>query len=854
MRETDTQGQGSMRGSLGPLPEPERSISRSRSEKVGSAVARAALVGAVLVAAFWTGGVGQEPLAVLTALGVVAWLGVVPFRPVRRVVNPYAWLWWLLGVWSLIAVIPLPHSIVAMVHANSVAMSDASRAALNLPALDFLPIAIAPAEAAFQAALYLTAASLSLIAGLVLADHEIAPVITRWRRWLAVLPLVLAGIWHLAWANWSGPLVPLDARLQLRNFTFVNPNHVAALLTMGLALAATSLVSVRTVLDQRVMSGVVLAHVIALALTPSRAGLLGMVFVGAATVIRRPMRRKSTRIEKHILQSERRRDFALKIVIAVTATAVVALPTIEAEFGKMAIVGRKDPKLSMFFEVLPHLEDGLLFGQGAGSLPVVLLQQTAKTNVRQEFAENIVLDRIVAQGAPFAALFLVALLFLLLRPLWKWPRRGEAAVFAMAMVAVALHEVVDFSLEMAGALVPFLLVAAMMDRSRAASWTERSLTTSFGSRPATLLGSAIGLVLGGSLLVGAWDQRSFELAGSMESLGAEEASHVVASRFAHSHHAFYRLGRIRMDAGDNEGAWKALTRAIELRPSSTHARLFRIAVGLRLQRDTPDDIHVLLADPELSQRVAGLLLSSRDGTRQGIEASIRFPELAWEFGYRASQDNPAALQPLTNALRKAYPGKYSAVEQLLAQEYLRVGLYEPAQIIAGMLLGQPETEPRGWYVLAMLARWRGDHNRAHVLFAHVCAHYREAMPDSCLAAMDESLLRGRPKEAISYIRAQFKNIGAYGKTLSGYWSRLGMGLYDDERYDDALSAGRRSLSYDRSNLDAQRIIAKSALRMGNWRLAELTLEPIRELGGSTKEIADLANEISETRGPWSRGD
>lgn len=853
MRETDTQARP-MRGSLGPQPEPERSFSRSWSEKVGSGVARVALGLAVVVGAFWTGGFGQEPLAALTALGVIAWLGVVPFRPVRRVVNPFAWLWWAMGVWSLIAVIPLPRGIVAALHANAVAISDASRAALDLPVLDFLPIAVAPAEAAFQASLYLTAASLSLIAGLALSDHDIGPLITRSRRWLAVLPLVLAGIWHLAWANWSGPFIPLDARLQLRHFTFVNPNHVASLLTMGLALSATSLVSVRSVLDQRVMSGLVLAHVIALALTPSRAGLLGMIFVGAATVIRRPMRRKSTRIEKHILQSERRRDFILKIVVAVTATAVVALPTIEAEFGKMAIVGRKDPKLSMFFEVLPHLDDGLLLGQGAGTLPVVLLQQDPQTKVRQDFAENIVLDRIVAQGAPFALFFLVSLLWLLLRPMWLWPRRGEAAVFAMAMVAVALHEVVDFSLEMAGALVPFLLVGALMDRARAGSWIERSWTTSLGSRPATLLGSAIGLVLGGSLLVGSWDHRVFELEGTMERLGAEEATHVVATRFGHSHHAFYRLGRIRMDAGDNEGAWKALTRAIELRPSSTHARLFRTAVGLRLGRDTPDDIPILLADPELSQRTAGLLLTSPDGTRQAIAASVKNPDLAWEFGYKASQVNPAALQPLTAALREAYPGKYSAVEQLLAQEYLRIGLYEPAQIIAGLLLGQPETESRGWYVMAMLSRWRGDHNRAHVLFAHVCAHYRDVMPDSCLAAMDEALQRGRPKEAIAYIRAQFKNIGAYGKTLSGYWSRLGLALYSDGRYDDALSAGRRSLSYDRTNLDAQRVIAKAALRMGNWRLAELTMEPIRELGGSTQEITDLANEISETRGPWRAGD
>ena len=157
-------------------------------------------------------------------------------------------------------------------------------------------------------------------------------------------------------------------------------------------------------------------------------------------------------------------------------------------------------------------------------------------------------------------------------------------------------------------------------------------------------------------------------------------------------------------------------------------------------------------------------------------------------------------------------------------------------------------------MLAMLSAWRGDHNRAHILFAHVCEHYREAIPDSCLAAMNESLRRGRPKEALTYIRGQFNNIGYYGKTLSFYWSRLGEALYANERYDDALSACRRSLSYNRSNLDAQRLIAKSALRTGNWRLAELAMQPIRDLGGSTKEISDLANEISETRGPWRAGD
>ncbi len=824
-------------------------ISRTASELASARVGRASLVLAMLVAMFWTGGTEQEPVAIAIGLGVVGWAMALTFRQLAPAPNPYAWLFWLLGIWSLLPLLPLPRLLVSALHPQALALSDASRAALGLEPLAMLSLSMAPAESAFQAALMLGGGSMAMTGGLLLSDHQGRRMSVHAGRWLAAMPLAIGGLWQLAWAPWFAPYIPLEMREQLRYLTFVNPNHVSSLLLLGLGLSFGAVVAEGTEGGQGPNQLVAALSAALLAVTPSRSGIIGLVIVGAFILTRQPKTRPHLRVDKEKPLAQNRRARLLRSIAALGTLAILGLPALEREFGPMFVLGRRDAKLVAFESAWHHLFDSFWVGQGFGSLPVKTLQHAAGIDVRLEFVENIILDLILAHGVPVAVLVIAFLLYAVIMPFRRWTSYGVHAAPTIALAAVLLHDLADFSLHIAGVLFPFLMVATIADHLRPAPYhgpKGRYWTT----RASTLVASGIGLCLAAALIFGAWNARNRDIGDRLRDLPADKAREVVATVYPYSHHAFYRLGRTLLAEGKAEAAVVALSRAIELRPKSLHARLFRLVTMLKTGGGDPSDVATLLDHPgELQQRAIAELLQFEHGAKLAVDAAVAVPARAWSVAVHASDHRPKTLFDLGNALRVAHKGRRFGVEYLIATRLASAGDLDQARRIGLGLLSDPTTEPLGWRALASIDNRNGNYKRAFTLYSDVCERSGGESAEACIEAVSVAPKLADSAAALAGVRSLYPFMRGNEVMLSAYWLALAETSLAAGMPDEAMAAAHRAHGYDRASTRARWLLARAALRLGNWHTAESKLAELRAAGVPESELAELSQEVSATRGP-----
>lgn len=824
-------------------------ISRTGGEITAARVGRASLVLAMLVAVFWTGGTEQEPVAIALGLGVVGWAMALTFRQVAPAPNPYAWMFWLLGIWSLVPLLPLPRFMVSFLHPQALTLSDSSRAALGLEPLSMLALSMAPAESAFQAALMIGGGSMAMTGGLLLSDHQGRRMSVHAGRWLAVMPLAIGGLWQLAWAPWFAPYVPLEMREQLRYVTVVNPNHVSSLLLLGLGLSFGAVVAEGTEGGQGPNQVVAALSAALLAVTPSRSGIIGLVIVAAFVLTRQPKTRPHLRVDKEKPLAQNRRARVLQTIAALGALGVIGLPALEREFGPMFILGRRDAKLIAFESAWNHLFDGFWVGQGFGSLPVKTLQHATGVDVRLEYVENMVLDLIVAHGVPMAALVIAFILYAVIMPFRRWTRYGVHAAPTIALAAVLLHDLADFSLHVAGVLFPFLMVATIADHLRPAPYhgpKGRYWTT----RASTLVASGIGLCLAAALIFGAWDARNRDIGERLADLPSDKASEVVATVYPYSHHAFYRLGRSLLAEGKREAAIVALGHAIELRPKSLHARLFRLVTMLEDGGGDPTDVETLLDHPGDLQKLAIAELMKTDyGAKLAIDAAVAAPSRAWSVAVHASEHRPKTLFDLGNALRAAHKGRRFGMEYLVATRLASAGDLDQARRIGLGLLSDPTTEALGWRALASIDNRTGNHKRAFTLYADVCQRSAGEEVEACIEAVSVAPKLTERAAALAGVRSLFPFMRGNELMMRAYWLALAETSLEAGMPDEAMAAAQRAHGYDRQSTRARFLLARAALRLGNWHTAESKLEELRGAGVSESELIELSNEVSATRGP-----
>jgi hypothetical protein len=160
----------------------------------------------------------------------------------------------------------------------------------------------------------------------------------------------------------------------------------------------------------------------------------------------------------------------------VTAGYVAALLTVAASWGQIDRVltrferAPEDPRLQIWQDTLQVIHDFPLTGTGLNTYGIAMLhyQQKADFGTRNIEAHNDYLQ-LAAEGGLLLGIPALIVLLLFVREVWRRfrEREDDASTYWLrvgavtGMIAVAIQEVTDFTLQMPGAAVLFVVLAAI---------------------------------------------------------------------------------------------------------------------------------------------------------------------------------------------------------------------------------------------------------------------------------------------------------------------------------------------------------------------------------------------------------
>ncbi len=823
----------------------------SRMRRVFRWISRVLLLVAVATALMWQGGVSLPALITCFVLVALAWLFAIPALPHKPPRIRFAWIWLGLGIWSLVQAAPLPRGLVRLLHPRAVEMADASRKALNLPVLDWLPMTLAPSDGAIQAALMLLAGLTGILLATVFMGSNGRFLVDRARAMLVVLISVSQWFWLCVHQPELADYVPQSLRNLLVHFTFINPNSQSGLVNIAIALSLGRVIHASTVRWQTVYVTVCLALSLCVMLIPSRGGILTLGFMLAMTVFTLPRPPETRRIDpREKLVKAQRRLLALAVSVALLG-AIVALPAMDQEFG--GTDANKMAKFVAFRKTAGLLVANPLFGVGAGSLPVIAGTDPLFSTARVDFAENMAMQRILDSGWPLGLLFIGAVLWQLWQVVQRWNRVEAAPALLVSTCTLLLANLADFSMELAGGLLPFIVVATSLDRvlppsaeSRKKPWRLR--------RNHKILMAVAGVVVAGTgwMLARASVALSRNDNANLTDLPMAQAREITAKWYLHDHHAFYILGRKALEAHDKKQALALFDRAVVLRPDSKHAHLFRFATRLEVQdtRGAKEDLAWLIHfDPEMMRRAINLC------TRAGIGADVLaavVPELA-EYSYQIGIEllvakRPDLVEKVAMDLRKRFPSRHFGIDAARGSLYVKRGLLKPARKIAGDLMSDPATRLEGYMLEGELRAAAGRPYEAFHMFRQVC-DTTPGNADACYGAMNAILQANRPSDALEFIQTQRKQMFENTNTAGYYWMQIARAKYQMGRVDEALDAARtaQGLVAEGNQLEATLILANCLVHLDLFDEAHDVLERVHVKHADDPTVMRLWKQV-ENRG------
>jgi O-antigen ligase len=408
------------------------------------ALVAVALVGSVL----WAGAARPPATAALAAasalaLGIVIWDGIRRDRAAR--VPPLALVLGALTMVALAQLVPLPEA--ARAALSPVEERVRALVLAGLPHPGWRPLTADVAATLGEAVKLAGLTALAVAAGRLGGE--------RHRRFLrGALLAATATLLAVAALGAAGVVLPAPIRSAtptraLLTFPLVNPNHAGAFLTLTLPIAL-ALAARRSGPLRLALIALVLAGNLALAATMSRAAVaLGALAQGAVLVL--------------IARSSRgeRRRLVRAGTLTVAVMLVAAVPLLWSRLLSPSTPGR----FALWRDALGMARDHLLFGAGAGTFPFVVTRYSAMaTRLRFGFVENQYLQLLV-DGGLVAVVVAGAALALAVRDVRRASDEREDTLGMRAaqigLVALALHNVVDFSFAI-GAVAAAACVAAAL--------------------------------------------------------------------------------------------------------------------------------------------------------------------------------------------------------------------------------------------------------------------------------------------------------------------------------------------------------------------------------------------------------
>jgi len=794
-------------------------------------MARWALLAALCTAVLWGGGAAPEALIAITGLIGVAWLFAVPSLPHKPPRVRFAWLWLALGGFTVLQVVPLPRAIIGFLHPSALTIADAGTASLGLPTLTWLPLALAPGDAALQAALYLLAGAFGVLGSLVVMGSGGRDLVQK----LSIAVLGLACVSAFCWLCANQPeiteLIPGSLGAELARFTLVNGNHQSGLLNLGVALALGQVILAVTLRWQTVFGLLATFLGLTVLLIGSRGGILVLGIVLALMMLAPPRPPRFIRFDpRDEWVASRKRLLAILLAVLLLGV-LLALPVVEHEFSSNTDLG-KEAKLQLLLQLPAYLQDNWLVGVAPGSLPVLAGLDPTHHTVRIDFVENIVGQRLVDMGVPAATLFLIGLL---------WTLRGMAkgiAVtpgtlpFLIAICSVILHNFVDFSMEVAGVLLPLMAVATGTERLLPPPGREDGdpddAKYKYRLRFKILLGSGVALVLAAAMLHLAWQGLARDVGPLLSEKKPAPVQALIGERFLSNHHAFYLLGRAQLQAGERKAALVSFDRAVALRPGSRHARLFRFATRLEIGDiggASEDLVTLLHAETEVFNLAMHLVARSPQAEAVLLRVAPRVAELSDRIAARLEATRPDLVERLALLLRERFPGRRFPIEVVRARLYIQRGQIQPARVIAAALLADEKTRLDGYLVEAMLRGYDKKHYEAHHLYREICDKRQEMA--TCMEAIAALLAAERPVQAHAYIRSRWPHMRDQPNHAGMYWYYLSASERQLGRLDDALESARSAYGLLREEPFVALRLIEALVDVGHFTEARDLLEPLK---------------------------
>lgn len=794
-------------------------------------VARILMLAVPATALAYQGGAHPESVAAVAALLAVVWLFTLPARPHKNPAFIGGWLLILLGAWTALQSLPLPRFLTGLLTPQTLQLWDQGRAALSLPPAPFVAMAIAPGDAALQACVYLVAGTAGVLASTLFMGSQGR----LWLRYVTLLLVVLPAVSGLIYLGDAVLIpegyLPESLRPRLEMVRLINPNHVASVCNLGLAIALGNSVHSRGV-TQEVLFGFAALLLASVAVaTGSRGGIVVAGGTLLGTILASPTAPAYMRVNPRDRQATARLRSAVLAAILLLVVVVLALPIIERELAAPEQLA-SDPKLGMWMKAWAALPKVAVFGWGPGGV-AVQLSQVVPSPVRFDFIENLLVDRLFASGIVVGLATLVGLAWSTRRGLLRVATMLDGKTFAVAWCAFLVANLVDFSFEVLGPLVLFALIGSAFGftgvrTAHEATQAERHVGRGHG-RSMAVTGLAL-LSTAGLLQWRVEGGLNRDIDTVLASLSVEEAAAKAGERFATDEHALYVVARKWLDAKETTKALKALDAAVKLRPSGAQLHLFRFAARLdagQVEGAAQDLIWLFGADNATVQRAMDVCVRSAKAEALLLEVMPKVPQRSYGLALHFRDSRPDLVERVAVALRKRYPGQVFGVEVMRAELYLQRGALDPAKAIAAALMANEATTDDGWRVQGNILLREGKAYEAHHVFKYLCSKTNDLV--TCRTAIEAARGMGRPQAALEYIRsvAPIFRVGPNWATI--WYMHLGAALMAVGDTTEAVDALRNATGLDPRNLDAALLLAQALER-------EMLFGELSELSNHLSEI------------------
>lgn len=355
-------------------------------------------------------------------------------------------------LWMLLQMAPLPPAVVAWLSPRRWADASAARAFVGFPLGAWLPISVAPA-ATLERLLYVVPAMAAFVA---------AREVGRWWRrkslWIAVAPVVVAALIESLLGLvqfYAGQAAPGGA--QSVSGTYVNRNHFAGLLGMGLPLALAWAIAswdrARQPLRATLQIGLLLAAVAcilaAMVASLSRGGFMAAL-AAIATVLLGWLHVRNQR--GHVKTS--RWLWVAAVLVPLGLGLFLATSAMVVRLAELPGVGEvtMDGRVQLWSEALHLIGAYPWTGTGIGAYQQGLYPfRTFEPALTVDYAHNDYLQAFAELGllgGLVALVFAGVILWRALRALGQRRSKNWAVALGLvgSFVAIGLHSIVDFNL------------------------------------------------------------------------------------------------------------------------------------------------------------------------------------------------------------------------------------------------------------------------------------------------------------------------------------------------------------------------------------------------------------------------